>query len=196
MQEKLNKLKNEIKENLQLKLKELQTQHPFIESISWQQYTPYFNDGDPCVFRTYIKYDNIWINNINIYGELLNSEPSLSNSEMYIVDDYYENKNLIDEYLSKDLFTKDDMDKFQDIGKLIKKFNNLDNLLVEKYLNQKNYISFTNNYTEKELDEIYNNAAKIFEDLSKNDFLFIFGDHSLITIKESEIQIEISNNHD
>jgi hypothetical protein len=24
--------------------------YPFITSISWTQYTPYFNDGDPCVF--------------------------------------------------------------------------------------------------------------------------------------------------
>lgn len=24
--------------------------HPELERISWTQYTPYFNDGDPCVF--------------------------------------------------------------------------------------------------------------------------------------------------
>lgn len=26
-------------------------QHPVLESFGWRQYTPYFNDGDPCVFR-------------------------------------------------------------------------------------------------------------------------------------------------
>lgn len=30
--------------------------HPMLESICWQQYTPYFNDGDPCTFRAYIDY--------------------------------------------------------------------------------------------------------------------------------------------
>lgn len=25
--------------------------HPSIESLKWRQYTPYFNDGDPCEFR-------------------------------------------------------------------------------------------------------------------------------------------------
>lgn len=26
-------------------------EHPEIAAIRWEQYTPYFNDGDPCVFR-------------------------------------------------------------------------------------------------------------------------------------------------
>ena len=26
--------------------------YPFLGGITWSQYTPYFNDGDPCVFRT------------------------------------------------------------------------------------------------------------------------------------------------
>lgn len=28
------------------------TQFPLLESISWTQYTPYFNDGDVCNFRS------------------------------------------------------------------------------------------------------------------------------------------------
>lgn len=31
--------------------KEVFDKHPSIESIYWTQYTPYFNDGDPCYFR-------------------------------------------------------------------------------------------------------------------------------------------------
>jgi len=33
--------------------------NPKVEAIRWRQYTPYFNDGDACVFRVrdfYIKY--------------------------------------------------------------------------------------------------------------------------------------------
>lgn len=31
--------------------KELFTKHGTVQSISWRQYTPYFNDGDTCTFR-------------------------------------------------------------------------------------------------------------------------------------------------
>lgn len=27
---------------------------PTISAVCWKQYTPYFNDGDPCVFRAYL----------------------------------------------------------------------------------------------------------------------------------------------
>ncbi len=27
--------------------------NPEIEAVRWQQYTPYFNDGEPCTFRVY-----------------------------------------------------------------------------------------------------------------------------------------------
>lgn len=33
--------------------------HPILESFSWTQYTPYFNDGDECVFSANIDYLSI-----------------------------------------------------------------------------------------------------------------------------------------
>ncbi len=33
-------------------LKGLFEEYPFLGAIAWAQYTPYFNDGDPCVFST------------------------------------------------------------------------------------------------------------------------------------------------
>lgn len=27
--------------------------HPLVEAVKWRQYTPYFNDGDACVFSAY-----------------------------------------------------------------------------------------------------------------------------------------------
>lgn len=32
---------------------------PGVESVRWQQYTPYFNDGEACVFRIYDAYVRI-----------------------------------------------------------------------------------------------------------------------------------------
>jgi hypothetical protein len=31
-------------------LQEFMTKHPSVKAIGWAQYTPYFNDGDPCTF--------------------------------------------------------------------------------------------------------------------------------------------------
>lgn len=45
------KLKNTGEDALKEAFKEIFDKHPSIYSISWRQYTPYFNDGDPCYFR-------------------------------------------------------------------------------------------------------------------------------------------------
>jgi hypothetical protein len=34
-------------------LNDFLTKHPEAEGIEWEQYTPYFNDGEPCVFNVY-----------------------------------------------------------------------------------------------------------------------------------------------
>jgi hypothetical protein len=34
-------------------LKDLFQKHPLLSEIHWTQYTPWFNDGDPCVFHTH-----------------------------------------------------------------------------------------------------------------------------------------------
>lgn len=39
--------------------------YPQIESVSWRQYTPYFNDGDPCEFRA--RVDDIEVNGKDLY---------------------------------------------------------------------------------------------------------------------------------
>jgi hypothetical protein len=35
---------------LAAEIKQMFKDNPKVESIRWNQYTPYFNDGDPCVF--------------------------------------------------------------------------------------------------------------------------------------------------
>lgn len=74
---------NKIKEELELfkakradMVKQLQTEFPAllapllsqsnrIESIGWRQYTPYFNDGDECIFG--VHNDDLTINGIDDY---------------------------------------------------------------------------------------------------------------------------------
>lgn len=44
-------IKKEIDDNLMVVFKKFFEAAPEIALITWTQYTPYFNDGDPCVFR-------------------------------------------------------------------------------------------------------------------------------------------------
>lgn len=44
------------KEILTFSTKELFEKHPKLESFSWSQYTPYFNDGDECIFSVNNSY--------------------------------------------------------------------------------------------------------------------------------------------
>lgn len=41
--------------------------YPEVKSVSWQQYTPYFNDGDACTFRAHIDY--FGVNGFDEYSE-------------------------------------------------------------------------------------------------------------------------------
>jgi hypothetical protein len=43
--------------------------NPTVESVSWRQYTPYFNDGDECAFSAYLGYDDLSINGKNYWDE-------------------------------------------------------------------------------------------------------------------------------
>ena len=57
--EKLTQMKDEYKKAVQENgeavvkeaARELFTQFPDLQGVRWTQYTPYFNDGDPCYFR-------------------------------------------------------------------------------------------------------------------------------------------------
>lgn len=49
-------------------IKHIFEKRPEVESFSWTQYTPYFNDGDPCTFSSHHTYPNI--NGLNEYDDL------------------------------------------------------------------------------------------------------------------------------
>jgi hypothetical protein len=54
LQKKMKDLKAEMKKEgrgaLKEAFKELFESHPVLEAVQWEQYTPYFNDGDSCTF--------------------------------------------------------------------------------------------------------------------------------------------------
>lgn len=44
---------------LKVAFAELFAAHPSLKSVKWQQYTPYFNDGEPCEFGVHEFYSSI-----------------------------------------------------------------------------------------------------------------------------------------
>jgi len=47
---------------------------PELESFSWTQYTPWFNDGDECVFSVHTDPEMIYINDQKLYDYDWNSD--------------------------------------------------------------------------------------------------------------------------
>lgn len=68
----INKIKSELSEKIKTNFhgvaKELFDAYPELDSFGWRQYTPYFNDGEPCEFRSMHDYPTINGNDEN-YGE-------------------------------------------------------------------------------------------------------------------------------
>jgi len=58
-------LMNDLKKDFSPMLLPLFQKYPDVKSISWQQYTPYFNDGDSCEFS--VRNDDIYINGYDEY---------------------------------------------------------------------------------------------------------------------------------
>lgn len=77
MNTELKKLRNEIHQRSTDLLKKAFAQffkdNPNVYAFGWKQYTPYFNDGEPCVFQSSADYG--WatncsdLSNIDLHGE-------------------------------------------------------------------------------------------------------------------------------
>ena len=53
LEEVKKQAQTEIKPALNEAVNQLSSEIPKLEAIKWQQYTPYFNDGEPCEFGVY-----------------------------------------------------------------------------------------------------------------------------------------------
>jgi hypothetical protein len=72
------KYKNYIKEEMQkvffnFILKDFFEKNSNIESIKWEQYTPFFNDGEDCFFSSCAKEGSFYLNNNHIYACLIDN---------------------------------------------------------------------------------------------------------------------------
>ena len=60
LKEKIESLNNELRTQFKAALKQetdkIFNKYPDLEAITWTQYTPYFNDGEPCEFSAHLDY--------------------------------------------------------------------------------------------------------------------------------------------
>ena len=105
--------------------------YPEVKIVSWTQYTPYFNDGEECVFRANTDYFEV--NGFSDYDD--EGEPGLIN----VIDYDYRN------------------------GKVYKYHKG---------------------------EEIYNAIKNFLNQLDKEDYKTMFGDHAKITVRKDEITVE------
>lgn len=75
--EEINRIKQEMVNDLKVRFKDIFLpffeKWPQVKFVKWSQYTPHFNDGDPCVFGVndmsgYIEGDDEYEGSISHYG--------------------------------------------------------------------------------------------------------------------------------
>lgn len=77
-QEQKKQFKMKMQEEFKKTVKEFFDNCPGVKSIVWVQYTPYFNDGEPCVFQIGdTSFSNADPDKVSPWGELEDEEDGL-----------------------------------------------------------------------------------------------------------------------
>ena len=81
----------EIQSDFPAMFKEIFSRSEKIKSIGWNQYTPYFNDGDECIFSA--NFDYLLINQIS--EDDLNDDDNFYDEQIWKAGGYIDNPNYI-----------------------------------------------------------------------------------------------------
>lgn len=123
-QQKLDELaaaKKKMQEELTIKLdpifKQFFVENPKIKQIVWTQYTPFFNDGEPCVFSVHDKYFVPTFFKDEDTGELVeNEEYEYHDCPSLWSDSFYD--SAINEFKACGL-TDEEIDRVEKFGKFL-----------------------------------------------------------------------------
>lgn len=78
-------LNKKCKESFTEVVKEIFTTYPKLKSFAWRQYTPYFNDGEPCEFSVHSDSDCISIDGADYYDYPNPEDTELTEEEVNVV---------------------------------------------------------------------------------------------------------------
>lgn len=76
--------------------KDIFNKYPQLESFGWTQYTPYFNDGDTCIFSphtNYLKINDEWVDDSAWVGENITTNWGKWNQQLRIYEGRVEEPN-------------------------------------------------------------------------------------------------------
>lgn len=148
-----HKIKQDSKELLQCSLINIFKRNKSFKSFSWTQYTPYWNDGDTCLFTAHTDYINI------------------DDDQEGISD--YELKNLYEKLLKKD----EEIKKLQNKNKTLetKSWEHKNNLRQIKELEDSDIKK-----VKEKLDFILD-IQEVFNTIDEDTLRDMFGDHCKVT---------------
>jgi hypothetical protein len=91
-------------------------EHPTIESFGWAQYTPYFNDGDPCYFGVNRDREAVFVNDVRGYDvdtgvawPGYNAPQAQKDAYVKAVDEALVDYQAVEDFLS--VFSEDDLEE-------------------------------------------------------------------------------------
>lgn len=161
LHKQVSKLQNEITKESKKAFKQMTKnvfkQYPELDSFSWQQYTPYFNDGDTCTFSANIDY-------LCINGSDESESP-------------YEISNLIDEVKNKQ----------KTISKLEKEIKNNSGWVVEHNKKKIEEINNANLDELIKRHEMLNYIVTCLSLMGDDVLQDMFGDHVSVTVSREGI---------
>lgn len=127
-------------EIFKLAFKEFFQVNPEVNVVGWRQYTPYFNDGEPCEFNCHAGY--AFVSNAKDYDNLCNGEYQGEDESVWVNDPDYGDHNeelipksvLVNTEALRNLLTKVDDAVFLDMfGDHVQVFATREGFDVQEY---------------------------------------------------------------
>ncbi len=125
MEASRNKMRKVGKDALISAFKEYFEKHPIVEKVLWTQYTPYFSDGDPCVFD--INQFELRFFKDKIKDGAINKSYDQSYNEDE--DEDYEDSPSYGEFYNKDYFDSEHKEAENDLSELESQCYEIDSVL-------------------------------------------------------------------
>jgi hypothetical protein len=171
----MDKLRNEMtkesKKAFKSGVKELFSQYPNLNSFAWTQYTPYFNDGDECIFGAYT--DCVFLNG---------DTEALYPCELETLLDHVNNKEKTIKKLRKEIEDSKN-DKYESSWR--KEYNEAKIKEIEE----------SNPDEVKEQAKMIRDIVDFLQLIDSDTLRDMFGDHVMVTVSRDGIDTE-SYEHD
>jgi hypothetical protein len=97
--------------------------YPFVTQVRWVQYTPYFNDGEPCEFGVHDPELELSASFLEKHKELSVGAPDYRN--IFDEDEDDEGNEIIPRFMSTYSFDKEDGKKYPELNDAVKAIRDL-----------------------------------------------------------------------